>query len=276
MSQFSLISLCKALFLLLLSLKNCYASEILEVDSDTLGELINSQETVLLEFYAPWCEHCKNFESHFEKLHERIQNMDENIFLARINAEENKNVAKFFDIQGYPSIILFVNGDPIFYNNDLTYEAVFDWMNDALIREPAEISTDEGFDSLSENLETIHVFAGEYTHPNYHHVRVAAKKLGDVPVFTTTLDHVYKQYNIVEGDFITISFKKNETILYSGDFNSEALKNFVYISQMGHLIKFDQSKLAELFRKKLPILCLFGEKDDHTLEKWVDGLRHGY
>ena len=263
MSQFRLISLWKALFFVLLSLKNSLASEILEMDSDTLGDLINSQEIVLLEFYAPWCNHCKSFEPHFQKLQDRVNNMEQNILLAKINAEENKNVAKFFDIQGYPRLVLFINGDPIFYNNEMTYEAVFDWMNDTLNRETAEITTDEGFDSLKENMENIHVFAGDMPHVNFHHVRVAAKKLGDVPVFTTTLDHVWKQYNLVEGDFASINFKKDEATLYNGDFNSEAIKNFVYISQIGHIVKFDAAKLSEIFRKKLPILCIFSENSDN-------------
>jgi thioredoxin-like negative regulator of GroEL len=77
--------------------------------------------------------------------------MDQTIIATRINAEDNKNVAKFFDIQGYPSLILFVNGDPIFYSGEMTYEAVFEWVYTSSTREPAEITTDEGFEQLSQN-----------------------------------------------------------------------------------------------------------------------------
>jgi hypothetical protein len=83
------------------------------------------------------------------------------------------------------------------------------------------------------------LFAGLYTHVNFPQVRVAAKKLGDVPVFTTTLDQVWKKYNIAEGDFISINFKEAQTLLYAGTFSSEAIKNFVYVSQYGHLLKFN-------------------------------------
>lgn len=143
MSRFGPISLWKALFLLLLSLKNTFASEILEIDSETLGELINSQEIVLLQFYAPWCEHCKHFEPHFDKLLDKAQSLEQNIIFAKINAEKNKNVVSFFDIQGYPTLLLFVNGDPIFYSGEMTSEVVFNWTKDTLNREPAEIRQED-------------------------------------------------------------------------------------------------------------------------------------
>lgn len=171
---------------------------------------------------------------------------------------------------------MFFQGEPIFYSGQLILDDIFSWIKDLVVREPAEITTDEGFESLSKNMESINLFAGLYTHPSYDSVRLTAKKTPDVPVFSTTLDRVFKQYNIVEGDFVHIDFSKNETALFAGSFNSEHLKNFIYIQRIGHLIKFSPAKFTEIVIKKIPILCLFGSEDDETLESWVDELRPGY
>ncbi len=57
----------------------------------------------LVEFYAPWCGFCKKQNSVFDEL--------PNMWVGKVNGDENQNLVKKFNVTGYPSFVLFKNGE---------------------------------------------------------------------------------------------------------------------------------------------------------------------
>ncbi|XP_072535579.1 protein disulfide isomerase family A, member 7 [Salminus brasiliensis] len=73
------------------------------VVADTFEEIVNNPEKdVLVEFYAPWCGHCKNLEPKYTELGERLSS-DPNIVIAKMDATAN-DVPPNYDVQGFPTI----------------------------------------------------------------------------------------------------------------------------------------------------------------------------
>lgn len=52
------------------------ASKVIEVTTDTIDAFFSSSNSssYIIEFYATWCNHCKQFEVPFEKLAMRLTN----------------------------------------------------------------------------------------------------------------------------------------------------------------------------------------------------------
>jgi len=71
--------------------------------------VLDPAKDVLLEFYAPWCGHCKNLEPTFAALGEHFAN-DQNIVIAKIDATANY-VDPAYEVKGFPSIRFFPAGD---------------------------------------------------------------------------------------------------------------------------------------------------------------------
>ncbi|EDO33843.1 predicted protein [Nematostella vectensis] len=76
----------------------------------TFDEIVNDpKKDVLIEFYAPWCGHCKALEPTFKKLGKHFRN-DKNIVIAKIDATAN-DVPSTYAVEGFPTIYFATSKD---------------------------------------------------------------------------------------------------------------------------------------------------------------------
>jgi len=77
--------------------------------------VVNSKKDVLVEFYAPWCGHCKKLAPVFDELGEKM--MEENVEIVKMDATAN-DVPAGYDVRGFPTLF-WVPSDskkPVSYN----------------------------------------------------------------------------------------------------------------------------------------------------------------
>ena len=63
----------------------------------------SSQKPVLVDFWAPWCEPCKQLTPLLENV---VINHNEKLTLAKVNIEENQEIAAQLRIQSIPTVCL--------------------------------------------------------------------------------------------------------------------------------------------------------------------------
>ncbi|PPR43818.1 MAG: Thioredoxin C-1 [Alphaproteobacteria bacterium MarineAlpha8_Bin1] len=73
-------------------------------------EVSNSTLPLLVDFWAEWCGPCKTLTPILEELSSELENK---IQIAKVNLDENQDLAAKFSIRSIPTLLLFKNGELI-------------------------------------------------------------------------------------------------------------------------------------------------------------------
>ncbi|MBI3640883.1 MAG: thioredoxin [Thaumarchaeota archaeon] len=83
----------------------------IEINSNDWQEkVLSSKIPIIVDFWAPWCPWCMRLMPVFEEVSEQY---DGKLIFAKVNVEEQENIAKANDISGIPIIKLFYSGKKI-------------------------------------------------------------------------------------------------------------------------------------------------------------------
>ncbi|CAH0592199.1 unnamed protein product [Chrysodeixis includens] len=83
-------------------------SDVVTLTDENFKELVlDSEDLWLVEFYAPWCGHCKNLEPHWAKAATELKGK---VKLGALDATVHQLMAGRYQVQGYPTIKLFASG----------------------------------------------------------------------------------------------------------------------------------------------------------------------
>jgi protein disulfide-isomerase A6 len=98
------------------------------LDSTFNKTVMKSQEIWLVEFFAPWCGHCKKLEPKWRELAKKYEGK---IKFGKVNTDKQKKLQQHYNIESYPTIKVFE------YGNNKTDDKAYDF---ELAREVSIIS----------------------------------------------------------------------------------------------------------------------------------------
>jgi thioredoxin 1 len=74
-----------------------------ETTSQTFEETITQNEIVIIDFWAPWCGPCRSF----APIYEKVSDNHPDIIFAKVNTEEEQELAAHFQIRSIPTLMIF-------------------------------------------------------------------------------------------------------------------------------------------------------------------------
>lgn len=101
-------------------------SDVIDLTPSNFNKLvINSDEIWIVEFYAPWCGHCKNLVPEYTKAAEALKGV---VKVGAVNADEHKSLGGQYGVQGFPTIKVFGSNKnkPDDYKGQRTAQGIVD------------------------------------------------------------------------------------------------------------------------------------------------------
>eukprot|EP00604_Paraphysomonas_vestita_P002537 CAMPEP_0174818770 /NCGR_PEP_ID=MMETSP1107-20130205/1627_1 /TAXON_ID=36770 /ORGANISM="Paraphysomonas vestita, Strain GFlagA" /LENGTH=312 /DNA_ID=CAMNT_0016031107 /DNA_START=182 /DNA_END=1121 /DNA_ORIENTATION=+ len=186
---------------------------------------LDPTKTVLVEFYAPWCGHCKSLAPKYEQL-AKVFAGEKDVVIANVDATENGELATRFGISGYPTLKLFQGGssEPIDYQGAREVPNLVEFVNEhaGTYRLPnGELSAEAGSIEVLDNLI---IAAPEFNEAFYTTLAAAASEL-DQPTKETYLSFA-KKIAQKGSSYVATELKRLRGLVSSKNITPEKKKSF--------------------------------------------------
>lgn len=102
------------------------ASDVLSLTADSFDSVVNPEPLILVEFFAPWCGHCKALAPHYEEAATALK--EKKVKLAKVDCVDQADLCQANGIQGYPTLRVYRNGDHTDYTGPRKADGIIAYM----------------------------------------------------------------------------------------------------------------------------------------------------
>lgn len=101
----------RSLAILTLIIGTALSSDVIDLSDSTFASEVLTKDIILVEFFAPWCGHCKRLAPEYETAATALLKNDPPVPLAKVDCTEaGKESCGKYGVSGYPTLKVFRNG----------------------------------------------------------------------------------------------------------------------------------------------------------------------
>jgi thiol-disulfide isomerase/thioredoxin len=160
------------------------ATSVQELTDKTFDSFIAENKYAFVEFYAPWCGHCKNLVPEYARLPKVVQSLDETVAVAKIDSSEYQDISRKYGSIRTPSFRLFIEGSMIVLTLKRvhTAESLTEWIAGKLQVPFETLSDKEAVIAHTANDVNIVGFSSEKGSQFEHSFGFTARSIDDIPI----------------------------------------------------------------------------------------------
>ncbi|XP_049859102.1 protein disulfide-isomerase [Schistocerca gregaria] len=248
---------------------------VLVLNKDNFEAAISDTEFILVEFYAPWCGHCKSLAPEYAKAAKKLEEKQSAIKLAKVDATEETDLAEKHGVRGYPTLKFFRKGSPVDYTGGRTSEDIVNW----LLKKTGPVAKELG--SVEEAKSFIDgdnvVVVGFFKDQGSSAAKVfleAAATIDDHPIGISSSDDVFSEYSASDGNIILFKKFDEGKAVMDGEVTEQAIKKFVAAQSLPLVVEFNHDTAQKIFGGEIKShLLIFLSKDAGHFDKYLDAAR---
>nr|QOJ52477.1 protein disulfide isomerase [Meloidogyne incognita] len=244
------------LFILLNIASEAISSDVLVYTDANFDKDIKKHDVALVEFYAPWCGHCKKLAPDYEKAATKLKNNDPPIILIKVDCTAEKATCDKFGVGGFPTLKIFRHGDVASeYDGPREAEGIVKYMRGQSGPSSKELKTVKEFEKFidSDDVSVIGFFDDENSKLKDSFQKVADTERDRFRFAHSLAKDVLKKTGYTDDIVVYVPKKLHNKFEpsffhYDGNYDTDKIKNFLVqetnglcaIRTQGNLFQFTQ------------------------------------
>ncbi|XP_057474660.1 LOW QUALITY PROTEIN: protein disulfide isomerase-like 1-4 [Actinidia eriantha] len=227
---------------------------------------VESNRYVMVEFYAPWCGHCQSLAPEYAAAATELKG--EAVALAKVDATEERELAEEYEVQGFPTVYFFVDGEHKPYTGQRTKEAIVTWIKKKIGPGVYNISTIEDAERVltSEN-KVVLGFLESLVGPESEELSAASKLEDNVNFYQTVNPDVAKLFHMDPDSkrpaLVMLKREVEKLSHFGGQFKKSVIAEFVSANKLPLVTIFTRESGTAIFESPIKKqILLFATSND--------------
>ncbi|XP_049409373.1 protein disulfide isomerase-like 5-2 [Solanum stenotomum] len=245
------------------------SGKVLELDESNFDAAISNFDYILVDFYAPWCGHCKRLAPQLDKAASILADLKQPISIAKIDADKYKRVGSKYGIDGYPTLKIFMHGVPTEYYGPRKADLLVRFLKKFVAADVAILNSDSAISEFVEAAGTsFPIFIGFGLNESaISHFAVKYKKRAWFSVAKDFSDKTMEFYDFDKVPALVARHPNyDEQSIFYGPFEEKIVEDYIKQSLLPLTLPITEETLRLLKddERKVILTILEDESDDRS------------
>ncbi|EGD81431.1 hypothetical protein PTSG_02152 [Salpingoeca rosetta] len=238
--------------------------DVLTLTSDNFDSTIEQNDFVVVEFFAPWCGHCKKLAPEYAKAATILK--EDGIVLGAVDATVESDLASRFGVRGYPTLKLFKHGEATEYKGGRTVDTIVSYVRKATGPPAVELADVDAVNSFKESGKVVVV--GYFDKLDGHEYKAfidAAKADEDISYGVTTNADAASDAGVTAPAVVLYKKFDEGKNVFDAEWSRFNIADFVTANKLPSVIPFTMDVAGEIFQSKIgKIAFLFTDEENEA------------
>ncbi|CAG5894496.1 unnamed protein product, partial [Menidia menidia] len=225
--------------------------DVLVLKKSNFEEALQAHPNMLVEFYAPWCGHCKALAPEYAKAAGMLKAEGSALRLGKVDATEETELAQEYGVRGYPTIKFFKGGDkesPKEYSAGRQADDIVNWLKKRTgpaVTTLTEVTEAESL--IADNEVAVIGFFKDASSADAKAYEKAAEATDDIPFAVTASDAIFSKFEVSKDGVVLFKKFDEGRNTFDGEMTKESILAFVKSNQLPLVIEFTEQTAPKIF-----------------------------